>query len=283
VEIRRDNSGQVISIILKRCLQVYDEKRQFKPIFDDKDLRELTCDTVLLAVGQSTDLSLLEEGGADIQQFRQGWPKVDPRTLASTGQGVFVAGDLAHGTKLIIDAVASGKLAARSVYTHITGRSLEANTMQAHIVLADFQREKGYEHIRRLEVPTAHADTRLKALHAQVELGYGEQQAIREASRCLDCGVTPVFDGTRCILCGGCVDVCPTLCLKIVSLDQLVQSDSLQTAIETSLGIDIEAAQNSAILKDEDRCIRCALCVKRCPADAIYMERVAFQSRWNQL
>ncbi|MBK9165827.1 MAG: 4Fe-4S binding protein [Acidobacteria bacterium] len=42
-----------------------------------------------------------------------------------------------------------------------------------------------------------------------------------EASRCLDCGVTPVFDGSRCVLCGGCADVCPTECLKLISLDNL--------------------------------------------------------------
>jgi NADPH-dependent glutamate synthase beta subunit-like oxidoreductase len=81
---------------------------------------------VLLAVGQATDLSFLQEGGADIEQFRPGWPKVDPATLATTGPGVFVAGDLAHGTRLLIDAVASGKTAARSVYEYVTGRKLHA-------------------------------------------------------------------------------------------------------------------------------------------------------------
>jgi len=45
---------------------------------------------------------------------------------------------------------------------------------------------------------------------ALVERGYREPEALCEASRCLDCGVTPVFDGSRCVLCGGCVDVCPT-------------------------------------------------------------------------
>ncbi|MBI2182730.1 MAG: 4Fe-4S binding protein, partial [Deltaproteobacteria bacterium] len=44
---------------------------------------------------------------------------------------------------------------------------------------------------------------------------------------------------------------------------------------------DFDLEQNSAILKDEDRCIRCALCVARCPADAISMERVNFFTEWR--
>ena len=54
-----------------------------------------------------------------------------------------------------------------------------------------------------------------------MELPLSAEAARREASRCLDCGVTPVFDGTRCVLCTGCVDVCPTSCLKIVPLDAI--------------------------------------------------------------
>lgn len=104
---------------------------------------------------------------------------------------------------------------------------------------------------------------------------------MREASRCLDCGVTPVFDGTRCVLCGGCVDVCPTQCLKLVSLTNIADSPEINAAIGGSIGLDADLDRNSAILKDEDRCIRCALCAIRCPVDAISMERVAYSTNWR--
>jgi formate dehydrogenase (NADP+) beta subunit len=92
--------------------------------------------------------------------------------------------------------------------------------------------------------------------------------------------VTPVFDGSRCVLCGGCVDVCPTSCLKIVSLSQLEPQPDLAAAIEAALeNPDLE--ENSAILKDEDRCIRCALCEMRCPVGAITMERITFGTMWR--
>jgi NADPH-dependent glutamate synthase beta subunit-like oxidoreductase len=281
LEIRRDEAGAVSGVLFRRCLRVYDESRRFAPQFNDAVLRQVSCDTVLLAVGQSTDLEFLQDGGADVEMLRPGWPKVDPKTLATTAPGVFVAGDLAHGTRLLIDAVASGKTAARSVYQSLTGRTVTIEQLTAHVPLERYRREVGYEAVRRVPVPVAEPKERLQHPDIVVEQGYGREHAQREASRCLDCGVTPVFDGNRCILCGGCVDVCPTQCLKLVSLAELEPNEPLRSAIAGALGDDADLAGNSAILKDEDRCIRCALCEQRCPADAITMERVTCSTSWR--
>jgi NADPH-dependent glutamate synthase beta subunit-like oxidoreductase len=280
-EILRDAEGNVTGVKFRRCLRVYDENRRFSPLFDDAQTIEPACDTVLLAVGQAPALSFLDDGGTDIEQFRPGWPKVDATTLATTAQGVFVAGDLAHGTRLLIDAVASGKAAARSVYQYLTGRELQAHQATSHLVLERYRRERGYESIRRVAIPVRPPEERFHRPEVLVEIGYSREQAMREASRCLDCGVTPVFDGSRCVLCGGCVDVCPTVCLKLVPLDQLADSDELRAAIEASLDAGEDLSANSAILKDEDRCIRCAACAMRCPTDAITMERVSYCTTWR--
>lgn len=282
VEIERDADGRVAAVAFRRCLRVYDENRRFAPVFDESERLRLPCDTVLIAAGQATDLTFLEDGGEDVEQLRPGWPRVAPDTLAATADGVFVAGDLAHGTRLIIDAVASGKKAARSVYTYVTGRSLAADALELLLPLAGYDREKGYEAIGRQPLPTLSPAERLGGSDRLVERGYDEASARSEASRCLDCGVTPVFDGTRCVLCGGCADVCPTLCLKLVPLTELASTPDLAASIEAALGPAADLAQHSAILKDEDRCIRCALCAMRCPVDAITMERVRFQTTWRE-
>ncbi len=281
VEIQRNEAGFPSSAIFRRCQRVYDSSKRFAPIFDDSARQQIPCDTVLLAVGQAPILTFLDEGGDDIEMARPGWPKLDPETLATTAPGVFVSGDLAHGTRLLIDAVASGKAAARSVYRYVTGRELHSEALTAHLVLERYERERNYEALRRVPVPTRLPDARLERPDITVEIGYSPVQAIREASRCLDCGVAPVFDGSRCVLCGGCVDVCPTQCLKLVSLDQLEWDSTLDDAIAALLGTDAERSENSAILKDEERCIRCALCASRCPADAITMERVTFSVNWR--
>jgi ferredoxin len=199
----------------------------------------------------------------------------------TSAKGVFVVGDLAYGPKLLIDAVASGKRAARSVYQYLTGRALHPETLTSFVQLDRYQREAGYERIQRVALRALEPEKRLKDPKALVEMSLEIDQAMREASRCLDCGVTPVFDGNRCILCGGCADVCPTLCLKIVPLSALSSTPDLKALFGAQLGDDFDPEQNSAILKDEDRCIRCALCVERCPADAIAMERVSFQTEWR--
>jgi NADPH-dependent glutamate synthase beta subunit-like oxidoreductase len=282
VEIRRDASGAVEGVVFRRCLRVYDENRRFSPLYDEADRITVPCDTVLLAVGQAPMLEFIEDGGRDIEQFRPGWPKTDPKTLATTAAGVFVAGDLAHGTRLLIDAVASGKAAARSVYEYLTGRKLAAHAVTTHLVEDRYRRERGYEAIRRVPVPTSHPQDRLAHSDALVEIGYTQDQAMREASRCLDCGVTPVFDGARCVLCGGCADVCPTLCLKLVTLSDIALTDELAATYRAALG-DVDLSEHSAILKDEERCIRCAACAIRCPTDAITMERVSYSISWSNV
>jgi NAD-dependent dihydropyrimidine dehydrogenase PreA subunit len=82
------------------------------------------------------------------------------------------------------------------------------------------------------------------------------------------CNVSPIFDSAKCILCAGCVDICPENCLKLVRLDRLAgvpQLDALRDALETT-------PAGGAILKDEERCIRCGLCADRCPTGAVTME-----------
>jgi NADPH-dependent glutamate synthase beta subunit-like oxidoreductase len=281
LEIQRDPAGAVTGVVFRRCLRVYDAERRFAPLFDDDDRRTIRCDTVLISAGQTPNLSFLADGGADVEEVRPGWPSVDPDTSMTTAAGIFVAGDLAHGTRLLIDAVASGKRVARDVYRWITGRTLRPEAVEAYIPLERYRREFLYEAIPRVEMPTRSPEERLAAPAMPVEAGYDEAQARREASRCLDCGVTPVFDGTRCVLCGGCADVCPTACLKLLPVDAIAPSPSLDALLAEAVDASAERGETTAIAKDEDRCIRCALCAIRCPSDAISMERVQFITEWR--
>jgi formate dehydrogenase (NADP+) beta subunit len=123
-----------------------------------------------------------------------------------------------------------------------------------------------------------------------VENNYTYEEAHEQASRCLQCHVSPVFDGTLCIKCNGCVDVCPCNCLKQVPLSQLnldAGDGALRTATDNYYDIDSAslsdeelAAIGSAMLKDEDLCIRCGLCAEKCPTQAVTMDAMNYTLRW---
>ena len=279
--LAREAAGRkfVRGVRFVRCASVYDESRRFAPKFDESAEFVLECDSVLLSVGQSADLRFLDAARDGLEMRGPQQIVNDPASGATSAPGVFVAGDVAYGPKLLIHAIASGKQAARSVYRHITGKEIGQDEVQLHFPLEHYRREKLYERRLRLPISTLSPADRLLDAKALVEKGYTESQAREEAGRCLDCGVNTIFDGERCILCGGCVDVCPTVCLKLVSLDRLERTPELDAALRGAFGDD--AGDCSAILKDEERCIRCALCAQRCPTEAITMERFSFAKEWK--
>lgn len=159
-----------------------------------------------------------------------------------------------------------------------TARSIREQELEFHLPLADYAREQDYEKTRRAQLPTLPVCERLAGQDRLVEGGLGVAQARCEAARCLDCGVNTIFNSERCILCGGCVDVCPQTCLRIVSLAQMHASGVENEAVERQLE-GYPAADASAIIKDETICIRCGLCAERCPTGAITMEQFHFEEK----
>jgi len=276
----REENGQkfVRGLRVVRCSQVYDENRKFAPKFDESVAQEIEGDTILLSVGQAADLTFLNAERDGIQMRSPQQIVNDAATGATSAPGVFVAGDIAYGPRLMIHAIASGKQAARSVYRHLRGCEIAPEEVQFHFVLEKYKREKKYEYRPRLPIPTREPAERMRDPSALVEIGYNPQQAQAEAGRCLDCGINTIFDGERCILCGGCVDVCPTVCLKLVSFDRLAESDDLRKVVAD---LELDPADLSAIIKDEERCIRCGLCAQRCPTTAITMEQFNFAKEWK--
>jgi ferredoxin len=109
---------------------------------------------------------------------------------------------------------------------------------------------------------------------AEVEHVFPAAAAHLQADRCLKCHLGPVFNGDDCILCGGCADVCPESCLRLVDIAKLRGDTQLQSAVLARYGRPPLPGEQAAIIKDELRCIRCGLCAARCPTGAITMERV---------
>jgi len=267
------SGGKVTGIELIKASRVFDENRRFNPQFIEGSEETVDCDTVVLAIGQSPDFSWLRPED-NLKLTPRGTLLTDPETMATSRPDIFAGGDVAFGPRIIITAVAEGKKAANSIAKFLTG-CVPAETRQARVTIYNtlqYRTKPDYEKLVRRAPPTLPVDRRIGI--AEVEKDYPEPEAQRQADRCLKCHIGPVFDGNECVLCGGCADVCPEFCLRLVDVADLRGDEKLEAALLARYGRVPARGQQGAIIKDETRCIRCGLCAARCPTGAITMERV---------
>ena len=272
--------GRVTGLEVIEVASVFDENRRFNPRFRAGSERVLECDTVILAIGQRADLEALG-GAVDVTVTPRGLLQIDPETLQTTAPDVFAGGDAAFGPRLIISAVRDGHVAALGIEQFIQGRALKTIVTSEWTDLTENHTMfPGWTQKERTKVPALPLDRRTGI--TVIEQGYSLPEAAEQGSRCLECSVNTVFDGSKCILCNGCVDVCPWDCLKIVRVDQMRGDARLEEVIEKQLGaplsafIDEKNPSVAAMIKDDDTCTRCALCARRCPTGAITMEGFRF-------
>ena len=271
-------NGHVIALELRRVTRVFDERGRFSPQYDDDDIEIIEADACVLAIGQQADLSFLSPDD-HVALTPGGTIVVDPLTLATSAPGVYAGGDVAFGPRNLIEAVANGKRAARSMHEYLAGdrARLETTVEIETLPTSHYAMLAGFERFDRETPPTLSLDRRTGI--AEVETGYDHDAAVRQAARCLVCHVQTIYDPEKCVLCNRCVDICPEYCLAIVPFADL----DLEPEVRDALIARAEAggAPLAAMVKDDERCIRCGLCAIRCPTDAMTMERFSITERWT--
>lgn len=272
-------NGNAVGIEILEVLSAFDDQGRFNPNLAPGTERTLPADSVIVAIGQTGELDWVRsEDGLEVS--RRGTLVVDSQTMATTAAGVYAGGDIAFGPRLIINAVSDGQRAARGIHTYlqdlvplrITRGYFTPVSVQEYSAIGP--RQDYLRWPRRLPQTLA-AGRRIGV--ARVELGYDETEAVKQAGRCLICSLNPIFDGDLCILCNGCVDVCPTNCLKLVPVGTLRGDEDIAAVVEKRTQ---EWETASAMLFDPRLCIRCGLCAARCPTEAVRMESFRFTEQF---
>lgn len=289
ISVERDSEGKVIGLKVQKIYSLFDYTGRFapKPIPDAQFV--IPCDTIALAIGQAMDMSLFNGWDKKDQlAIDRGLIKAERGSGRTTVKGIYAGGDAAFGAALFITAIRHGQESARAIdsdlrdtrpYQEFIGEFTEIPPM----------RNKNYLRTK-WALPTMEAASLRIHNQNMVENNYTEQQAFEQSSRCLQCHVNPVFDGTLCIKCNGCVDVCPCYCLKQVPISKLnldLGEGNLRLAVDNFYGVDSANmheeeldSMGSAMLKDEDLCIRCGLCAEKCPTQAVTMDVMNYSFRW---
>jgi formate dehydrogenase beta subunit len=181
--------------------------------------------------------------------------------MATSAEGIYAGGDVAFGPRNLIDAIGDGRRAAASIHRQLTGEAAPLPSLSGRRMLPIVQVTRGpiapeYTERSRVDIPAEPTERRIGS--PEIELGFTEEQAREEAGRCLQCFLNIMLEPSLCILCGGCVDVCPEKCIRILPAEQI---DGI-----------IPERLSSVLVLQEERCIRCALCVDRCPTNALSLD-----------
>jgi len=282
-EIVTDEEGALRALKVVKCTTVFDETGRFNPQFQEEASEEIEADTILFAIGQTSDLTFLQPG--DNVESERGLIKVNRDTYQTTAPDVFACGDIAHGPRLFINAIASAQIAARSMHDYLRKTRTDVVVRKQWVPAAYTMAENWYS-LDRQEPPALESTQRAVSVD-NTELAFPEAEARRQGARCLKCNVNTVFDTSKCIACNGCVDVCPQNLIRLVGMSALVSTDNhWQQLAEQALGVPMSQfkamkpeeldALGAIMMKDESTCIRCALCATRCPTNAITMQKFVY-------
>ncbi len=238
-----EREGKTVGLETLKVKSVFDSQGRFNPSFYENSESVIEADTIILAIGQASDLSFLKDH-EQIEITRGGTISADPETLSTGMPGVFAGGDVVIGRGTLTMGLGHGKKAALSIHNYLRKASMTDHKFREVPPIKELAKRRvdTIKRETRSEMPTLPPETRIT--HSEeVELGFSEEMAVREAMRCMNCGNGATVLEEVCIACLTCVRVCPFEIPKI------------------------EKDENFAYIDGD--CQSCGICVIECPAKAI--------------
>jgi heterodisulfide reductase subunit A2 len=240
VKVVEENGKLKGIVFIKNELGEPDEsgRRRFIPIEGSEFTVDM--DYLVLAIGQRPETAYLVTGDKKFKTTR--WDSVEMKNediLLVDDAGIFAGGDVVTGPSTVTEAIGHGKLAAKVIHRYISGEKLEdiakdiseqqkaVKKLKAEEVFTKKELES-FEKDERLEVDKLDPVERIKSF-AEVLKPITEEQALREASKCLNCGI--------CSECEECIKACQAECIDYSQKEQIITKKV--GAIAVTVGVDI--------------------------------------------
>ena len=282
--------GKVTKVRLQKMeLGEPDERGRRRPVPLEGEEEIIEVDCVIAAIGQQVDIKGLE----DITLTRWGTIHTDENSFLTNLPGIFAGGDATNnGPDIAITAIGEGKKAAEVICKYLEGKVIPYEK-PFYVTREDVPVEEFAHREKEYRPKMQHLDPEVRKKNfEEILAGYTEEDAKRDAMRCLECGCHDVFEcklleysneykveperlygevhyrmeddghpfiirnSDKCILCGLCVRVC----------DEVIGSTALGL-LERGFDTIVQPAFNLS-LKDTD-CISCGQCISVCPTGAL--------------
>jgi len=246
IKVLGDNGKADGLVCIKMALGEPDEsgRRKPEPIKDSEFV--LDVDAVITAIGQGPDVSFLNDGtGVKTNRSRI---VANPETQLTDRPGVFAGGDAVTGAASAVEAIGTGRRAAASIDQYLKGQEVKAaetpfNSSEGAL---DEIPEEEFARVTRgpkAKMPMLEPDERRHTFE-EIEKGYTEEQAQKEAERCLQCGCKAV-------------DTCELriLATEYHTEDAITQNSSRRYEVDDS---------HPFIVRDPNKCVDCTRCIRIC-------------------
>lgn len=307
-KVNKDENGKLKNLTcLKMQLGEPDASGRRRPVKVDGSEFDIELDYILAAIGQKTVVNFIDDinsiAGNKLELTKWGDILADKKTLQTSINGVFAAGDGVTGPATLIEAIAQGRKAAISCHQYMMDLPVEPEPFEFISKRDNFQKQIPDDYIdsyvkkMREEMPTI--DPKKRDNFKEVELGFSPETALKETLRCLECGCTEYYtcklkqyateykadqkkfawdfkkyfvdfshpyieiDNNKCILCSRCV----RMCSEVVYASALgLVNRGFETFVAPSMR---ESLTNTD-------CESCGMCISTCPTGAI-SENVPFK------